>query len=236
MSGSSTIAGPTASSAVPPQCWDGTTLATSLHEENYQAVMDVLDDAINVKRDPRAINWSIEYGYRRGHVPVLWHLSRNFLRFSNGRVPSCEDLAFGVRCAVLMLLRVAQDVVSCKVDLAKADRDFVYTALATEVSKWVLRWDNNTLPTRMDIAAELARWIVAVDVLPLPTWATSFASGFLKWKWTQPTATDTASFRRCAKLAETRLVVADKFIALLRDSPSWAAFLRVDVTLAVMTS
>lgn len=202
--------------------WCSSTMEAKVTEEEYSYVAVALTDAIDVRRDPRAINWCTEFGYRRGHVPVLWHVARNLLRFSNGRVPSCDDLAFGVRCGMLLLLRTAQDVMCCRVDLARSDLDHVYVIIWSYVQHWVVRWNGDVLPAPAAVADDLAAWSATVTDLPLPSWATAFEKGILGGLyWNKPRAVESASFRRCSNLADTRAGVTAKLIEVLRCTENW---------------
>jgi len=214
------------------KCWEqDQPLAESLESQAFDRVVQTLERSLDTDRDPRAVNWSLEFGYRRGHVPVLFPLTRNFLRYSRGRVPTMEDLCFGVRCAMLLLLRVAQDVACCRLDIAKADRAGVFPAFQAHVRHWVLRW--KVLPPTVDVLADLEKWLEATrdTPLPLPTWATSFATGLLGgMNWLPPVAHDVASLERCANITATRDAVTVVFLAALRSTPSWAEFLSREPT------
>ena len=212
-----------------PNVWDPSAPADALVAEDYERVAAVLQ-AFYAAREPRVVNWSIDLGYRRGHVPVLYFLTYNLLRYSKGRVPTVEDLKFGVRCAALLLLRVAQDVMCCKLALAKADREGVYPAFVVDVRRWLTgRWSAEVLPTPAAVAEELDQWLAAnTDVeLPLPTWATCFQAGFLGFYWNKPSLHDITSFKRCTNIAATRASVAVHVLSALRTSATWADFLAV---------
>jgi hypothetical protein len=214
-------------SACEAQCtWKPEHLAGLLHDQDYDALVTALQ-AYYDARDPRVVNWSIEFGYRQGHVPVLHLLAHNFLRYSKGRVPTIEDLAFGTRCALLLLLRVFQDVASCKLDLAKADRDGVYPAFLSSVQLWLLnRWTDDVLPSPAEVAVELETWLQKTKSLPLPTWASCFSSGFMGGMyWAKPSSHDVTSFKRCTNVAHTQAAAAAQFIDSLKTSGNWHVFL-----------
>ena len=211
--------------------WNSRAAEDMLAEHAYEDLVAAMDLAIDTHRDPRCVNWCIELGYRRGHVPVLYALAKNTLRHSRGRVPSCEDLAFGVKCALLLLLRTAQDVVCCRKDLAKADRDFIYTYVLSYVKHWVLRWDIEALPAHGTMVAEVETWARSVTELPLPVWATSFASKLFGVAWGRPEAHDIASFQRSTTLAVTRGEVTEQFVAAIRAAVDVKAFLEHTVAL-----
>ena len=211
----------------PSTAWNPALPAEALEIEEYERVAAILQ-ANYAAREPRVVNWSIDLGYRKGHVVVLYYLSHNLLRYSKGRVPTVEDLNFGVRCTALLMLRVAQDVMCCKLDLAKADREQVYPAFAQDAKKWLTaRWPADVLATPAAIADELDHWLASnTDMeLPLPTWATCFQLGFLGFYWQKPSAHDVTSFKRCTNIAATRASVAVHVLKLLRTTPTWEAFL-----------
>lgn len=215
--------------------WSGTAATAALEDQDFEAVDVAVCAAIDTKRDPRCVNWCIEYGYRRGHAPVLFYLTKNALRYGKGRVPSCEDVAFGVKCAFLLLLRTAQDVTSCRVDLAKSDRDFIYEAIVSYVKQWVLRWHPSTLPGTQEVEVELRKWLTRPEFsfqgLPLPTWATCFSSRVFGLSWGKPEAHDTASFKRSETVVATREIVTGIFLNTLHESATLEEFLLRDISL-----
>ena len=202
-----------------------------LAEHAYEDVVTAIGEAVDTYRVPRCVNWCIQLGYRQGHVPVLYALTRNTLRYSHGRVPSCEDLAFGVKCAMLLLLRTAQDVVCCRKDLAKADRDFIYTYILSYVKHWVNRWEVESLPEHGALVAEVEAWAGSVTELPLPAWATCFTSKLWGVSWGRPEAHDVASFQRSTTLTATRMEVAVQFLTALRAATDVNAFMDHTVAL-----
>ena len=209
--------------------WKPEVVEELMLKESFAEVACALEDALTVRRNPQAVNWCVEWGYRRGHVLPLWFLTWNQLRFSLGRVPSVEDLEFGVRCAALLLLRGAQDCVSCRLDMAKCDRVFILNKLALNVHTWLSKWvmaAPSALPTGSAIAVLLTAWLEChkSGSLPLPTWATSlFPTNMLSaivWNertafWRAPDAHDVASFQRSLTVVDTRAKVAAAFLAEL---------------------
>ena len=178
-------------------------------------------------REPRVVKWSIEQGYCKGHVVVLYYLAHNLLRYSKGRVHTVEDLNFGVRCTALLMLRAAQDVMCCKLGEVKADREQVYAAFAEDAKKWLTaRWPVDVLATPAAVGDELDKWLAAnADMdLPLPTWASCLEVGFLEIYWKKPSAHDVTFFKRCTNIAAIRASVAVHVVKLLRTTPSWEAF------------
>ena len=202
--------------------------------DNSEAVVAIVERMLDKERDPRVVNWCVEWGYRKGHVPVLYHLARNLLRFSNGRVPSLEDLEFGIRCALLLLVRTAQDVISCRMDLAKADLDFIYEAMKDMVRHWVMRWNPDRYVTVARIRDDLDAWFktVPIETLPLPSWATSFQCSWsyiplvskCTMYWVNPVAHDVKAFQRSTTVPATRSSVVREFLNVLAKHESWSAF------------
>jgi len=218
--------------AASSEFWNASLAMNALESHEFEDVVAHVCTAIDSHRDPRAVNWSVEYGYRRGHVPILFFLAKNMLRYGRGRVPSCEDLSFGLKCAVLLLLRTAQDVASSKLDMAKADRNFVYTTILTHVRYWVLRWNKLCLPSIADIADGVSSWVQAERTeLPLPVWVTCFSTSryFGTVSWSRPEVHDVASFKRSETVKSTRTNVADKFLSALRASTHFEAFFNYDI-------
>ena len=214
------------SAAVDEPAWDPCMIAEALENEEYERVAAILQ-ANYAAREPRVVDWFIEQGYRKGHVVVLYYLAQNLLRYSKDRVPTVEDLNFGVRCTVLLMLRVAQDVMCCKLDVVKAGREEVYAAFAQDAKIWLTaRWPADVLATPAAIGDELDKWLAAnADMdLPLPTWATCLEVGFVDFYWKKPTAHDVTSFKRCTNIAATRASVAVHVLKMLRTTPTWEAF------------
>ena len=211
--------------------WNDSAATVLLGEHAYEELVAAVGEAMDTHRVPRCVNWCIQLGYRQGHVPILYALTRNTLRYSRGRVPSCEDLAFGVKCAVLLLLRTAQDVVCCRKDLAKADRDFIYTHVLAYVKHWVGRWEAESLPEHGTLVAEVEAWAGSTVDLPLPAWATCFSSKLWGVSWGKPETHDVASFQRSTTLTATRMEVAVQFLTALRAATDVNAFMDHTVAL-----
>lgn len=173
--------------------------------------------------DPRVVDWCIVWGFRKGHVPVLYKLVRNLLKWRCGRLPTSAELVFSVRCGMLLLMRTAQDVRSCEVDLAKTDRGFVYAAFRDKVQSWVQGWHPASLPTTAAAADALEGWLTrkqsTVDfALPSPAWAASFTVMCMStFDFRRPCAADVQSFQRSAvTVSDTRQAVARSFVAAVR--------------------
>jgi len=210
--------------------WSATAAVEQLEAENFDVAVNSVVTAISYERDPRAINWCTEYGYRRGHVPILFNLTWNALRFSKGSVPNMESLTFGIRCAVILLLRTAQDVVSCKLDLAKSGVDYIYTDILRSVRHWVLRWNEDVLPSTAQMHEEISVWLESrAEPLPLPVWATCYYSNMFSRTWGQPKEHDTVAFRRSETVNATRTAVADKFMSELQRAADLVTFFKIDI-------
>ena len=210
--------------------WSDAGVVEQLDAENFDVVVNSIATAITYGRDPRIVNWCTEYGYRRGHVPVLFNLTWNALRFSKGSVPNMESLTFGIKCAVILLLRTAQDVVSCKLDLAKSNVDYIYADILQSVRHWVLRWNEDVLPSTEQMHAEIAAWLASrADPLPLPVWATCYYSNMFSRVWGQPKEHDTVAFRRSETVNATRTAVADKFMSELQRAADLNTFFKIDL-------
>jgi hypothetical protein len=208
-------------------------LATELLlDAQFPRVLKIVDDGIEVHRDTRVVDWCILWGYTHGHVPVLYKLARNKLKFQCGSVPSFRDMSFGLSCALVLLLRVAQDVRACKVDLAKADRDFVYFAFRDKLWSWLEGRPLVSLPTVQEVLPEFSAWVQsdAPTRLPLPTWATAFSiTHMTTFSFGVPTDTDTAAFRRSQTVEETRDDVLRSFCAFIQTQPSWQAIFKASL-------
>ena len=214
------------SAAVDKPAWDPCLPAEALENEKYERVAAILQTNY-AAREPGVVNWSIEQGYHKGHVVVLYYLAHNLLRYSKDRVPTVEDLNFGVQCTALLMLRVAQDVMCCKLDVDKADREEVYAAFAQDAKIWLTaRWPADILATPAEIGDELDKWLAAnADMdLPLPTWATCLKVGFVEIYWKNPTALDVTFFKTCTNIAAIRASVAVHVLKLLRTTHTWEAF------------
>ena len=191
----------------PPQ-WDEAMLVSSLCRHDYEALTTRLDLYLDTLRDPRAMDWCLDYGYERGNACVLYKVVRNTLKYrSQGRVPTMADVAFAMTCAVLLLLRTAQDVVCAHHDMAKAGLPFVYTAVP---------------------AAEL----------PLPVWVTAFSTSTFgnTFTWGQPSTHDIHAFQRCAGVPTTRSSVTPVFVAFMRHAGTWQRVFTTSLASAAGTS
>ncbi len=210
---------------------EASSLDALLESNDFGLLTDALNKSLQDCRDPRAVNWCVEHGYRRGHVPVLFVLAHNQLRFGKGRVPTVEDVEFGFQVSCILLLRVAQDVQSCKLDMANLSRADTYMCVLSYVSHWALRWNADVVPSTASVADAVELWYRGRrGDLPLPTWATCFSKWLFSIYWGKPDDAHVAAFRRCATVTDTRDAVAVSFVARLRTSSSWHDFLKTDMT------
>ena len=217
-----------------PSTWDSVALSTMLSEERYPDLMANVQCQLDTFREPRMVDWLEKYGYQQGHVPALFAFTQNLMRYSKSRVPSVEDVQFGIGCCTILLLRVAQDVASCRLDMAKSDRDHVYAAFAAKVKHWILRWNCEILPHPGDVKTQVEHWLEMITSngfdLPLPTWATSFTTGILgTFYWNVPTSHDVVAFKRCTNVVATRRMVTAQFIEVLEKAQTWEDFLAFNV-------
>jgi hypothetical protein len=211
--------------------WHLSRLVDLYQKDNFYE-LTIAIEAGHRARDPRVVNWCIDVGYRTGAVPVLQLLSQNMLRYKTGRVPTLEDLEFGVRCSGLLLLRVAQDVLACKHDLGKSDRTGIYEKYRGMVCHYILRWAEDVRPSPATIATALTAWLdAAADKMPLPVWTTCFELGILvTYYWQSPTAENTLALHRAADhVNETRKAVATMFLSKLAAAATWDEFLTIDL-------
>jgi hypothetical protein len=220
--------------------FDGDALACALARQEYSKTMGRLTVALDTERNPNAVNWCLTHGYRRGHACVLYMLARNLLKFVDGRVPAKEDIAFGMKTATLLLMRVAQDVRCCRDDMAKSGLEYVYTVIRNKIAVWVGSQNASCLPTMTKIASEVETWCktIAGSSMPQPTWVTAFSTSLIgaTFTWGDPASHDVVSFQRCRSVTDTRTAVATAFVAFLRSvetkatpSEAWAALLSADL-------
>ena len=215
------------------EAWDPVRLEQQLTDQLFQTVSANIDAGL-AAREPSVIDWCVTAGYARGNVLPLYYLTHNALRYSKGRVPSVSDVRAGAQFAALLLLRVAQDVVTCKTYLARTDRDAMYTAFSTVVKHWLLRWRAGVLPAPAEVADALNAYVTRPSYeLPPATWATCFELPVWGWSWYwgTPSAENKLSLEQVRELVpKTRAAVATDFLAALRAAESWPAFLSLDFT------
>ncbi len=212
--------------------WNVASITEQLNSQQYQEVMTQLKVALDDYRDNRTVNWCVDQGYRKGHVCVLYLLTRNFLKFTSGRVATTNEQGFALLCAVLLLLRVAQDVHSCEIDMAKHGLEFVFKALRDKLGSWVYAQNPWSMPTVQKVVDELDKWVLGVqDGLPLPVWATAFGVSTFGWTftWGNPVEADTAAFQRCQGIRATRTSVAHAFVQHMRTLTTWDAVFKADL-------
>lgn len=182
------------------------------------------------QRDDDTVDWCLEEGFKNGHVCVLYRVARN-LTFPCGRTPSKDETRFALTCVLLLLLRVAQDVQCCKLDLDKSGLDFVYDAVRGKARTWVGNLNQRRLPPVGDVADGLRRWAAAPRTgLPLPAWPTAFSVRLVNtFVWGSPTDSVVDCCRRNLRLADTRAEVTKAFLAFLGAQTTWDDVLRGDL-------
>jgi hypothetical protein len=216
----------------PPPQWDPASMTELLGSTRFTELSARLLVALDVARNPLAVNWCLDAGVRHGHVCVLYLVTRNVLKHGCGRVPSCDDVTAGMTCALLLLLRVAQDVHACHVDMAKHGLGYVYVSIRDKVWGWVARLNTASLPSITDVLARIDPWIATTaTTLPSPVWATAFrVSTFgATFRWGNPIDGDTLAFQRCKTLQATRAAVANNFTAYVRAQHAWSTVFKADL-------
>ena len=215
---------------VPPprsRDWDTGPLDKLLKQEDYAALSAKLIQLYDSAREPRVVNWCVHYGFRGGHVCPLFQLTRNMLRFAHGRVPSLEDLEFATMCGTVLLVRVAQDVLCGKLILARLDIDWVFTAVAKDVERWLVRWGPDIVPAPSAMAAAIRKWWSpeVAATLPQPAWVTAaWTSAFYgAVLWDHPSNEVALAFRMCNTVTKARGIATRRFVAVLDLAPSWPA-------------
>lgn len=212
--------------------WSAEAAAELLANHQYQLVVDAVDRALDdpAHRLPTVVGWCLEWGFRQGHVPPLYKLVRNFLHFGVGMVPTTDMTAFGIKCALLLLLRAAQDAAVCVLDLARPEARVAFDAVAAKTRGWALPWfrKEGCAPTVEDAAAALQPWAGAGAPCPLPAWPTCFETGYLlssRFGWGTPRQPDLAALtRNRAGHAATRAAVGARFLVLLGRHAGVAGF------------
>jgi hypothetical protein len=210
-------------------------VAADLAAHRLPAVVAALDSALDAGRDPAAVDWCLDAGLRGGHVAPLYKAARNALKWATtGRVPTGAEVAFGLYLALVLLLRVAQDVQACVSDLGRTDRACVYDAFRAKVAAWVGSWPVWALPPDVrPVADRVAAWAAAragCDVpWPSPAWVAAFKTPTLvgtTFTFAAPSASDVAAFARCQTLPDTRAEVTDRLRAVLEAAADWPSVLR----------
>lgn len=217
--------------SVPPDTFAKVT--QQLQDSDFEDVAATLTMYIDVRRDPLAINWCTKYGFRHGHVLPLYMLVRNVLKWSKGSVPSTRELELSLQNALILLIRVAQDVTSCRRDLAKRDLEFIYSAFRDKLHLWMASWGHITLPPVSQIMDKVDKWF-AHTPLPLPTWATCFQKSWPigdTFYWNTPTKDDISAFSRCQTVDKTRASVYTAFKTRIESFDKWNDVFSIDKTI-----
>lgn len=212
--------------------WEPAALLQRLENQQYTELVTALNQHVDLAREPKAIDWCIQHGYQNGHVPVLYVLVRNMLKHQAGRVPTTEQTAFTFQCVLFLLLRVAQDVRCCHLDLAKSDRGFVYVVMRNKLREWISYWNPDTVPGLQALLPAFRQYCQSiVPHLPLPTWTAAFSCSVVgdTFYWNTPSSDDTTSFQRCQTTLRTRASVTRAFIEALRRQETLKSVLALEL-------
>lgn len=206
--------------------WNQAWLDERLAAEDYAKVVEYIVRSLDVDRDPRAVDWIFIQGCKKSHPFALYYVARNLLKPTTGRVPALTDLHFGFKAAVLLLMRVYQDVKACKTNMGRPHVDVVYTAIRDKVKTWVLQHNGkHTTPTVANVMREIETWLgVERREYPLPTWCTSFSSPLVfgnTFNWGTPAEYDIAAFKLCTGIPVTRIAASRLFLEALGEAKSW---------------
>jgi hypothetical protein len=201
------------------------TLLADLAAHRVDVAACTLDSALDVHRDPRAMDVCKVAALEQGHVVALYKLVRNGLKWSStGAVPCTRTLMQAVVHAMLLLLRVGQDVQACVTDLGRPERAWVFQAFVRKVGSWLAAWPPAALPTLHAVAAQVHDWNSEVTQWPNPAWAASFHSPLLMgttFTFGRPRHEDVAAFDRCQTLQATRADVCSRLCEALEASANW---------------
>ena len=227
--------------------WDSAWCTERLAAEDYGILVKYVLNALEKDREPRAVNWTFCQGYKKGHAFGLYLVTRNLLKPMEGRVSAVEDIHFGFKCAVLLMLRAYQDVKAAKIDMAKDGLEPVYTSLRDKTWRWVAAHDNKpTTPPISKIHTEVSTWVRenggsgrgngsgsgggagtgAASVsreYPMPTWCTAFGIPYMGWtfSWNTPATYDIEAFKRSKGIPVTREEVTGVFLHALAQAKTW---------------
>jgi hypothetical protein len=221
-------------------------LTSLLHDYEFAAVAKLLVEELDTTRSSQAVDWCTEFGVGAGHVLPLYYSVRNVLKWrDSGQVPTTEALFASVTSAVVLLVRVAQDVAACHRDLAKSGREFVYMAVRAKLWRWARQWRPTVLPRVADVVAAVETWFQAYNAtsssstsststptptptptLPLPVWAVAFGVSWpsqTTFTWGTPSVADRDAFLRNTTIASTRAHVLHNALGALRTMQTWEA-------------
>lgn len=154
------------------QAADGLPLETLLAGHRYDAAFQAGYTALHWARDAAGAEWCMASGTLLGNVVPLYLHAWNGLRHGVGAVPTPGQLVGAVEAAILLLLRVCQDV--CAVEGVMGDPGkgrTVYDAIHAQVTTWVVRWHPH-LPTGPSLAASLRTWMATAGAPAAATTAT----------------------------------------------------------------
>ena len=201
------------------------TFLSDLGSHRVDVASRTLDTAIDVQRDPRAMDACRHAAMAQGHVLALYKLARNGLKWSTvGAVPTTDGLATAVVQGIVLLLRVAQDVQACITDLGRPDRAWVYLEFLKKVRAWIGAWPPSALPSMEVVDLQVQDWVTHIAEWPNPAWAASFQCPAVigtTFRFARPKQEDVAAFERCKTLPGTRHDVVSRLHECLRAAPSW---------------
>jgi hypothetical protein len=198
--------------------WNEHAVTDLLHAHLYPAVVDAVDAGLGA-RDTRVVDWCHRHGLMAGHVPPLYKFVRNALRFTD-RVPSRGEHVNALLAALCLLVRVAQDVVTAQLDLAKSDRDFVYPTFRNKLWGWI-KSGPSPLPPLNELWAPLRQRLETAPALPSPCWVASFAVSCVStFSFNVPLALDVDAFARNRMADITRANVAGRFLLFVDSAGS----------------
>ncbi len=200
------------------------TLLADIAAHRVDVAAATLDTAIDVGRDPKGMDVCLVAALDQGHVVALYKLTRNGLKwFKWGAVPCSTELTSAFVHALVLLLRVAQDVQACVTDLGRPDRAWVYHSFLNKVGAWVAAWPPASAPPIHEVADKVRAWTTGLVTWPNPAWAASFQAPIVgvTFKFVRPRPEDVAAFDRCRTLDATRADVASRLHEALLSSSNW---------------
>jgi hypothetical protein len=215
------------------------TFLTDLAAHRVDVAATTLTLAIDSARDPKALDVCQMAALHHGHVVALYKLARNGLKWSStGAVPSTGALAAGVVHAMILLLRVAQDVQACVTDVGRTERAWVFPVFLAKVKKWILDWPPAALPALEDVAARVQEWTDTMAAWPNPAWAAAFQVYWMSntFLFVRPSSEDVATFERNRTLDMTRHDVAQRLQEALLTAATWETALGTTLSTLVRST
>lgn len=219
----------------------GDTAQAHLAAHRMTAAAALLHNALDVNREPAAVDWCLEAGVERGEIIPLYKLVRNAVKWAHGgRVPTTAELFFGVLTALMLLVRVAQDVQACVTDLGRPELAWVYGAFLNKVRMWLSAWPATALPSVHKVTSDLVAWCTqsSDNEMPSPAWVTAFTRPTFvgnTFSFCDPTPADVAVCARCCTLAATRRDVVSRLTTVVNTTTTWSALLGSGLQVLVAT-